>query len=291
MILSQGAYMEGSFFRGKLHGEGTMKLENGFLYRGQFQHGTILQGELRTPEYTYEGQFNDAGLPHGKGRSEQLIVSPRLIFEGLWEQGKMMSGTCVDENGNPIDYVNRADLQQVFGTSEQCTLHEYVIAKKADVQERAFENVSEYVKEAGGGTHPPSREALGYPHKDLPPPLPSETPRYKESAQHQVRRDALLKQAIPTLDAEIEAHYNSLDGSALSARGVDMRGLKKQLRFEYGARQVYRDTIQDQLNRYLYKQFGSTTSLSGPLPHHRPASWERKFENRNEPWVHGYHQT
>eukprot|EP00759_Apiculatamorpha_spiralis_P052861 PhF_6_TR6039/c0_g1_i1/m.8726 len=70
MKLPNGAYLEGNFFRGKLHGHGKMKLENGYVYIGEFVHGTIMSGELRTPEYNYEGQFGPGGLPQGNGRSE-----------------------------------------------------------------------------------------------------------------------------------------------------------------------------------------------------------------------------
>eukprot|EP00760_Papus_ankaliazontas_P002513 PhM_4_TR11052/c0_g1_i1/m.35415 len=108
--LGGGRYLEGTFADGALQGYGTMRLENGFLYRGEFEKGVIQSGELRTPEYVYEGDFNAAGRPHGTGRSEQLASSMRLVFEGWWEDGKMVSGTCRDENGAPIDYIDRPDM-------------------------------------------------------------------------------------------------------------------------------------------------------------------------------------
>lgn len=51
-----------------------MKLNNGYVYVGEFFDGHIRTGTLYTPTYTYEGQFNDHGKAHGEGQQTYLIT-------------------------------------------------------------------------------------------------------------------------------------------------------------------------------------------------------------------------
>ena len=317
MELPGGAYLEGSFFQGKLHGNGRMRLENGYVYSGSFLHGVLPQGELRTAEYTYEGQLSPQGLPQGVGRSEQLQVSPRLVFEGFWENGRVVSGTCKDEHGTPVDFLNRPDLQKAFGSDEDFMMNEYCMAKQEDGIRRANEIHSEYLSEAEqverenrkirqstndkkGATEAKddvaasgrgvttssvrgtSRMDLGYEHSVR-----------SDQAQHQVHAKRAMKQdrrvredEIPNLSAECESHFQSLDKEALAKEGVDIHRLYKELRIEYGARQVMKENIKSQFDRFndKYKAEDSSPEEEA-LRAQPPAPSHGKFEKRNEPWA------
>lgn len=112
-----GAEQEGTFFNGMLHGRNCrQRLESGFIYVGDFEEGRIKRGELFTPTYTYDGQFNEDGRAHGEGVQTYLAATPKLVFTGMWMDGNLTRGICHDEDGNPVDYMNDTDLQkEVFG--------------------------------------------------------------------------------------------------------------------------------------------------------------------------------
>lgn len=125
-----GAVQEGTFFRGKLHGDKCKwRLESGQVYLGNFVHGVITSGELRTPEFTYEGEFNERGQAHGVGRQEHHATTPRLIFKGHWASGSLVTGQCHTEDGQPIDWQNNSAMQDQLSTKSQQVMQSYIRSK------------------------------------------------------------------------------------------------------------------------------------------------------------------
>lgn len=119
LTFASGAVQEGTFYRGKLHGHACrLKLESGFLYVGEFNMGICKKGQLYTPTYHYDGEFSDDGRANGEGTQTFLAATPKLIFTGLWVDGNLSRGTCTDEDGNPVDWVDNHELRkEVMGAS------------------------------------------------------------------------------------------------------------------------------------------------------------------------------
>eukprot|EP00760_Papus_ankaliazontas_P028626 PhM_4_TR3814/c0_g1_i1/m.91989 len=282
MSLPNGGYLEGSFYRGKMHGKGVMKLENGHIYKGEFVQGLIVSGELRTQEYVYEGQFNASGLPHGVGRSEQLAASTRLIFEGWWEEGKLLSGTCKDEHGTPIDYANRTDLQEYFSTPEQQQLNEYMASRMDDVSARRKENNDEYLHDVGvkerASEPAPSRVDLGYEYGHTNEFKPVKRYNARHAENDKAFRDSKLEKTT----RECEARFASLDKERLVSLGLDEGRVHRNLRSEYGSRQVASDRLQEQYDRYRELKSRQREGKVDP-------GAVGKFPDRNEPAFAFYH--
>ncbi|CAD2215309.1 hypothetical protein AGDE_00265 [Angomonas deanei] len=173
LTFSTGAEQEGTFFAGKLHGKNCkMKLDGGFVYVGEFLDGNIRQGTLYAPTYTYEGEFNENGRAHGEGTQTYLTNEPRLIFTGIWNNGAMVRGTCVDEYGTPVDWQENHKLQaKVFGDSSgdgeaSVAMNSYCGAKLKEADTLFKEMNKSYVDDAERvasetGRYP-SRMDLGY---------------------------------------------------------------------------------------------------------------------------------
>jgi hypothetical protein len=124
---TSGALQEGTFYRGQLHGpNGKLRLESGHVYTGDFVGGRIRSGVLRTPTFTYEGDFNEQGMAEGEGRAEYLTMDPRVVFTGVWKSGSMIEGSAADEYGNPLDYQNNPDLQAAVSGQSDVTTSNYV---------------------------------------------------------------------------------------------------------------------------------------------------------------------
>jgi hypothetical protein len=113
LTFNSGAYMEGTFFKGRLNGpDNKVRLDNGDMYIGDFLDGRIRRGELRTATFNYEGEFDEHGMPDGPGRKESLDCYPKIISTGRWVHGQMLFGSSEDEFGNAVDYLgeDRAQL-------------------------------------------------------------------------------------------------------------------------------------------------------------------------------------
>lgn len=144
-----GALQEGTFFRGKLHGEKCKwKLESGQVYLGNFVHGVITSGELRTAEFTYEGEFNERGQAHGVGRQEHHATTPKLIFRGHWAHGSLVTGQCHTEDGQPIDWQNNPEAQDQLNSKPQQVLSSYMRSKLDEARSNEHEASKRFFEDA-----------------------------------------------------------------------------------------------------------------------------------------------
>ena len=161
-----GAVHEGSFFRGKLHGDkGKMKLENGDVYLGSFVDGRITKGELRTATYTHEGSFNEFGQAEGPGVQFRLDVSPKLTFEGMWTAGVLWEGRCVSEHGEVVDTVTGPIADQLHSRAERTMAGAVDVAMAQEVllaRQRREALAGDRVLATEGGKPVPSDVELGY---------------------------------------------------------------------------------------------------------------------------------
>ncbi|KNH06779.1 MORN repeat-containing protein [Perkinsela sp. CCAP 1560/4] len=278
MQLPRGAYLRGNFYRGKLHGKGTMRLENGYVYTGNFLHGVLTAGELRTTTFRYEGQLGMGGLPQGMGRSEMLTAATKLIFEGLWENGRVISGTCKDEHGTAVDYLNRPDLQRSLMEDEDLMMNEYCLAKKEDFRQRDADLNREYLRESTCVEGASSKVALGYEFGPTNTVRLAEDKQYEQLAQDRVTR----ADNIPELSSACGKHFASLDFEKLSAEGVDMGRLERELRAEYGTRQLVCQNLSEQYARFRRRN-GMKVEGAAQVVNPNP-----KFAQRNELWT-GYY--
>eukprot|EP00758_Cryptobia_borreli_P002210 Tbor_TRINITY_DN2862_c0_g1::TRINITY_DN2862_c0_g1_i1::g.23175::m.23175 len=171
LTLNTGAELEGTFYNGKLHGRNCrQKMESGITYIGDFENGVIKRGCLYTPNYTYDGCFGSDGRANGEGTQTYLATSPKLIFTGLWVEGNMNCGTCHDEYGNPVDWMENHDIQkEVFG-EKNAAIDRSVKSHVQDALSRGREVEEAYTKDAKeeasktGGKYP-SKQMLGYQSK------------------------------------------------------------------------------------------------------------------------------
>ena len=80
----------------KLSGNGTINLDNGHVYEGQYQQaaphgmgkmtykdGRITEGIWKHGKLVYEGELNEKGEPHGKGK----MIYSNGTYEGEWKDG------------------------------------------------------------------------------------------------------------------------------------------------------------------------------------------------------------
>ena len=161
-----GAEQEGTFFNGMLHGGNCrQRLESGFLYVGEFEEGMIKRGQLYSPTYTYDGQFNKDGRAHGEGVQTYLAATPKLVFTGMWMDGNLTRGICHDEDGNPVDYLNDTDLQkEVFG-DKNTAMSEIHQSSIRDAAQRGEERHDALAKDAqmarDAGVPPPIQPVEG----------------------------------------------------------------------------------------------------------------------------------
>lgn len=152
LSFASGATQEGTFFNGKLHGHNCrLKLESGFLYVGEFNMGVCTKGQLFTPTYHYDGEFNAEGRANGEGTQTFLAASPKLIFTGLWQDGSLMRGTCVDEDGAPVDWVDNHELRQEVMGSRAAHSEQAGRTLLNDIEVRAMEMMENDPQSHGSG--------------------------------------------------------------------------------------------------------------------------------------------
>ena len=278
MQLPRGGYLKGAFFRGKLHGKGTLKLENGYVYSGNFVHGLLTAGELRTRTFKYEGQLNQGGLPSGMGRGEMLTASEKLIFEGQWDIGRVVSGVCKDEHGNAVDYLNRPDLQRSLMAEEDLMMNEYCLSKKVDFVERDKQLATEYAREASATSAKDNTKiGLGYEYGPTNTVRLGEEKMAEQCAQDKVTRAS----AVPELTDLYTHRCERLDMARLGAEGVDVTRMQREIRAEYGTRHLVRQNLEEQYVRFRRRN-GMPVESAGPV------NPNPKFAKRNELWA-GYY--
>ena len=224
---SNGAVHEGTFFRGKLHGNDCkMRLANGFVYLGTFADGVIRNGELRSPTFTYEGDFDDNGMAHGKGRAEQLAIDPKLIFLGDWIGGRFVSGAVHDEDGSPVDFKNSPDLESQLFTKEQVVRDRYMESKMREgvarlrEKELAFDEDAT-IRQRETGVRP-DQVGLGY---DGGPSSSAEA--YERIANQEIANDSALGEGSDKLQGlmtrasatatTFQAEHHATDPSVVAA--------------------------------------------------------------------------
>ena len=278
MQLPRGGYLKGTFFRGKLHGTGTMRLENGYLYKGGFIKGLLPSGELRTQTFKYEGQLGRDGLPSGIGRGEMLTASEKLIFEGQWNLGRVVSGTCKDEHGTVVDYLNRPDLQRSLMGEEDLMMNEYCLCKRSDFAQRQKQVALEYLREAAASnTNDTSAVALGFEYG----PVSSVSFAENKMNEQVVQDRTTHARAVPQISDIYKVHCSLLDVRRLGAEGVDVARMQREIRAEYGTLQLVRQNLTEQYSRFRRRNGMEVETTGTPNPH-------PKFSSRNELWT-GYY--
>jgi hypothetical protein len=273
-----GALQEGTFFRGKLHGDGCkMRLDSGFVYLGTFADGAIQRGELRTATFHYEGEFNAQGQAHGEGRSEQLTTDPKLIFRGTWASGSLFQGQCEDDRGNPVDWQNAQHVKEQLHSPEDLMRTEYCRAKLDDSTKRFKEMNDSYVADAAAhsdrtGKHA-DKMALGYEHG----PSSNEAAAAKE-ARRQQARDSSQK-----LAAEAEAGSYAEKAAALDGGDgtLDVGRAMSQMMAQRGKQQVAAEHIDDQFDRFQAKQ---QQQQEQQQPGGEGGAAPKRRIDGNEPW-------
>lgn len=100
----------------------------------KFRPWCITSGELRTAEFTYEGEFNERGQAHGVGRQEHHATTPKLIFKGHWASGSLVTGQCHTEDGQPIDWQNNSAAQDQLSSKPQQVMQSYIKSKLEDAR-------------------------------------------------------------------------------------------------------------------------------------------------------------
>lgn len=266
LVFSTGALQEGTFFHGKLHGaDCKMKLDGGFVYVGDFLDGQIRRGTLYTPTYTYEGEFNEHGRAHGEGAQTYLINEPRLTFTGIWSNGALVRGVCVDEYGGTVDWQNNSELQAkviggVTGNGEETVaLNSYCSARMKEAaqmhgdMQRSYAEDAATVAQATGRY--PTKMDLGYEGS-----IAHESAAVQEAQQQQMQS---MERSRATLSGRVQA----FDTVAAGARGsivgeINENMAKIQFSRQVGAEEVSAARVDEQFERFM-KDFTKPTSSTG----------------------------
>jgi hypothetical protein len=256
--MTSGAVHEGTFFRGQLHGANCkLRLESGHLYTGEFNGGRIRSGELRTPTFTYEGDFNEQGMAEGEGRAEYLTMDPRIIFTGRWVAGSMTEGSVADEFGTPVDFHNNPELRkEVHGvTDADLAVDAEARETLRDSQQRFREMQSGFVRDAER-----TRDATGraVDKVDLGYELGVKA---EQDWQHRVHREQAMRQQAarqvpPELGAEVRAQMETI-GAMRQQPGfeeVDVTVAQTAALHQRGAQKVIAERATKQFEAYLEKQ-------------------------------------
>ncbi|KAH9601149.1 MORN motif [Trypanosoma melophagium] len=275
LVFATGAEQEGTFWNGKLHGSGCkMKLDGGFVYVGDFIDGCIRRGQLYTPTYTYDGEFNEHGRAHGEGTQTYLANEPRLLFTGIWENGVLVRGTCSDEYGAPVDWQDNHALQaKVFadeGEEGAVTMNSYCSAKLKEADKLYRDMNQSYVKDA----EKVSKETGRYPSKmDLGY---EGSIQQENSAAEKASRQSLedIKRTCDKLKASSETS-NRLRESVMEDISIPLDTNKAKMQFtrQAGAQQLATERIDEQFERFM-KTFDRETDNST----------SRRIIDGNSPW-------
>ncbi|EPY26876.1 hypothetical protein STCU_06034 [Strigomonas culicis] len=232
-----------------------MRLDSGFLYVGEFLDGHIRTGTLYTPTYTYEGEFNEHGRAHGEGNQTYLINEPRLTFTGIWENGAMLRGACVDEYGSPVDWQNNHALQSsVLGDPLQnngdlnVAVNSYCDAKLKEADSLHKEMSTSFAEDAqqvlkATGAYP-SKADLGYEGgRQL------ENEALAQSQQKQLQDMDNMKGAFEAQAKEYISVADQLKDSVIGEINENMA--KIQFTRQKGANQLASERVDEQFERFL----------------------------------------
>ncbi|ESL09084.1 hypothetical protein TRSC58_03203 [Trypanosoma rangeli SC58] len=270
-----GAEQEGTFFAGKLHGSGCkMKLDGGFVYLGEFLDGCIRRGQLFTPTYTYDGEFNEHGRAHGEGSQTYLANEPRLIFTGIWENGALVRGTCTDEYGAPVDWKDNHELQvKIFsedGGDVAVAMNSYSGARLKEADALYKEMNQSYVKDAERvrretGKYP-SKMSLGYEGGI----------QQEKEALERASREAVddMQSARDSMEARND-DMNRMCARALSEATIPLNHNMARMQYtrQDGAQQLAAERVDEQFERFL-KTFD----------HETDGNASRRIIDGNSPW-------
>lgn len=251
LVYATGAEQSGTFRCGKLHGPVCrMKLEGGFVYEGEFIDGAIKRGTLYTPNYTYEGEFNEHGRAHGEGSQLMLATTPRMTFTGIWVHGQLQRGSCKDEFGTPIDYRDNHDLQRAVADEDDVTVAatHHSKAKLRETKEaikdmnRSFREDQARVASATGKT--PSKFDLGYEHS-ISAGRDEATAEVKRASD----RDHLR---APGVSCHAEASPAAVRAAvAGSTVAVDPNKAMANMYSQVSAQHIVADRLEEQHRRFL----------------------------------------
>ncbi|EAN94213.1 phosphatidylinositol-4-phosphate 5-kinase related [Trypanosoma cruzi] len=270
-----GAEQEGTFFAGKLHGIGCkMKLDSGFVYVGDFVDGCIQRGQLFTPTYTYDGEFNEHGRAHGEGSQTYLANEPRLIFAGIWENGALVRGTCTDEYGAPVDWKDNYELQaKVFsedGGDVAVAINSYGAAKLKEADTLHREMNQSYVKDAERvrqetGRYP-SKMSLGYE---------GSIQQERESLERASRKNVEDMRNIRDSMEASHADVNCMCEKALNDATIPINENTARMQYarQEGAQQLAAERVDEQFERFM-KTFSRETDGNA----------SRRIIDGNSPW-------
>jgi hypothetical protein len=266
LVFSTGAEQEGTFFNGKLHGTNCkMKLEGGFVYVGDFMDGQIRRGTLYTPTYTYEGEFNEHGRAHGEGAQTYLINEPRLTFTGIWNNGALVRGVCVDEYGCTVDWQNDSKLQAKVlsgptGDGEQSVaVNSYCSAKLKEADQMHRDMHHSYVEDAEAVAQStgryPTKMDLGYEGGIA----------YENEAAQQAGRRQM--EDMESAKENLSQRAKAFDDIATGVKGtiigeINENMAKIQFTRQVAAEQLSAQRIDEQFERFM-KDFDKPTVNSG----------------------------
>lgn len=257
LLFSSGAWQEGTFVRGELHGDNCKsRLSSGDVYIGTFVCGRIQSGELRTATFVYEGDFDESGMASGAGRAEYLNVHPRLVLTGHWAHGKMVQGHAVDEFGTPVDYTTQAShvAAATGATADECAASD---ALRADLQEKtsqlremnaSFCRDADRVQDATGVR--PDKHSLGY-ERGL-----------RDTAEVVQRRKAVTSERQSSLRTE---KPSTLVDEALratltnDAAGTDVLRAAGEARKQLGFQRAVQGNADDQFQNYVAQRGGEAS--------------------------------
>ncbi|CCW67238.1 unnamed protein product [Phytomonas sp. Hart1] len=292
LVFASGAEQEGTFFNGKLHGNNCkMKLDGGFVYVGDFIDGNIRNGTLYTSTYTYEGEFNEHGRAHGEGTQTYLNNDPRLIFTGIWSNGALVRGTCLDEHGTPVDWQNNHDLQQRMLSDtaqsdgeEGTAIHSYCISKLKEADQMHKQMNKSYIQDAETvrkrtGKYP-SKTDLGYESG-----LRHEIDASEKSSKKQMEDVERSRQAFAEHRNDYEKASASLKGSNHIIGEINENMAKIQFSRQMGAQQLAAERVDEQFERFM-KNFNlpSAQARDSPTSGSKTTSYEKLNIDGNESW-------
>lgn len=268
LVFATGAEQEGTFFAGKLHGcDCKLKLDSGFVYVGEFVDGKIRRGTLYTPTYTYEGEFDDHGRANGEGAQTYLANEPRLTFSGVWSNGALVRGVCVDEYGTPVDWQDNHQLQRTVlaegGAPEDSdasiAINSYCSAKlkEADTMHRdmdaSYARDAEQVEQQTGTF--PSRMDLGYEGS-----IAQENEAVEGAMRQQMEDIQQSKQALTERAAGFDSIAGKLRESGIVAE-INENMAKIQFSRQMGAQELAAQRVDEQFERFL-KTFDRPSAAS-----------------------------
>ncbi|KAG5506381.1 hypothetical protein JKF63_05884 [Porcisia hertigi] len=283
LVFATGAVQEGTFFHGKLHGSDCkMKLDGGFVYVGEFLDGQIRRGTLYTPTYTYEGEFNDHGRAHGEGAQTYLINEPRLTFTGIWSNGALVRGVCVDEYGGTVDWQNNNELQaKVLGGvtgkgDDNVGLNSYCSARMKEAAQMHSDMQRSYAEDADAVAQStgrfPTKMDLGYEGS-----IAYENEAVLQAQQRQMQDMERSREALSERAKEFDSIAAGVRSNIVGEINENMA--KIQFKRQIGAEEVSAARIDEQFERFM-KDFKKPAPSSGA-----PGDGGRRLNiDGNAPW-------